>query len=302
VKRKALGRGLGALIPASATSAGAPAADEGLVWLDLDQVITNPVQPRESFDEAELEELARSIQQNGIVQPVVVRRDKTGYQLIAGERRWRAAQRAGLRKLPAIVRRVPDDRILDLALIENLLRQDLNPVEEARGFQRLVDEHGLTQEEVARRLGMKRATIANSLRILKLEGWVLEKVRRGALSAGHAKVLSGIASPADQVRLAREAEKRGLSVRGLEILVARREAKSAASSARPAAARGLDPNTQRAAENLTRALGTRVRIERRGKGGAVVLEFYSEEELQRLYSLILDAARLGRGDLKGGHA
>jgi ParB family chromosome partitioning protein len=302
VKRKALGRGLGALLPAAAATAGAPAADEGLVWLDLDQLITNPAQPRESFGEEELEELARSIQQNGVVQPVVVRRDKTGYQLIAGERRWRAAQKAGLRKLPAIVRRVSDDRILDLALIENLLRQDLNPVEEARGFQRLVDEHGLTQEEVARRLGMKRTTISNSLRILKLDSDVLDKVRRGILSAGHAKVLSGVADAADQVSLAREVEKRGLSVRGLEILVSRRQEKAASSPARSAPARKLDPNTLRAAENLTRALGTRVRIERHGKGGAVILEYYSEEELQRLYSLILDAARIGRSDLKGGHA
>jgi ParB family chromosome partitioning protein len=300
VKRKALGRGLGALIPATAT--GAPPQDEGLVWLDLDQVLANPQQPRESFGEEELEELARSIQQNGVVQPVVVRREKTGYQLIAGERRWRAAQRAGLRKLPAIVRRVSDDRILDLALIENLLRQDLNPVEEARGFQKLIEEHGLTQEEVARRLGMKRTTISNSLRILKLPSEVLDMVRRGALSAGHAKVISGIPEPAEQARLAHEVERRGLSVRGLELLVARVQGKAAPGAARPAAAPRLDPNTLRAAENLTRALGTRARIERRANGGALVLEFYSEEELQRLYTLLMDAARLGRAHLKGGHA
>lgn len=292
MKRKALGRGLGALIPAAASGSGGP--DEGLVWLDLDQIATNPVQPREAFEEEGLEELAQSIQQNGVVQPVVVRREKLGYQLIAGERRWRAAQKAGLRKIPAIVRRVSDERVLDLALIENIQRQDLNPVEEAQAFQRLIGEHGLTQEEVARRLGLKRVSVTNSLRILKLPEYVLDRIRRGTLSSGHAKVLSGLAGAEEQVRLAREVETRGLSVRGLEEIVARRRA-----SARPreAAARGPrpDPNTARAADVLTRALGTRVRIERHGKGGSVVLQFFSEEELQRLYALLLDAARGGRG-------
>lgn len=285
MKRKALGRGLGVLIPAASGPGG---SDEGLVWLDLDQITTNPMQPRESFDDEGLEELAQSIQQNGVVQPVVVRRDKLGYQLIAGERRWRAAQKAGLRKLPAIVRRVSEERVLDLALVENIQRQDLNPLEEAHAFQMLIENFGLTQEEVGRRLGKKRATVTNSLRILKLPDDVQDRIRRGILSAGHAKILSGLPSAEEQVRLAREVEKRALSVRALEIRVAKGRA-----AARP---RPADPNTARAAEVLTRAVGTKVRIERRGKGGALVLEFYSEEDLQRLYGLILEAARSGGRD------
>ncbi len=298
MKRKALGRGLGALIPASGP--GAPAAEEGLIWVDLDQITANPLQPRQSFEEEGLEELAQSIQQNGVVQPVVVRRDKLGYQLIAGERRWRAAQRAGLRKLPALVRKVSDEKVLDLALIENIQRQDLNPLEEARALQKLIDSLGLTQEEVSKRLGRKRTSVANSLRILKLHGEVQDLIRRGIVSAGHAKVLSGVDSPKEQVRLAREVDKRGLSVRALEQLLERGKGSK---RPRPAAdaARRSDPNTARAAEVLTRALGTKVRIERRGRGGAVVLEFYNEEDLQRLYSLILDATRAGRASAKGGH-
>lgn len=297
MKRKALGRGLGALLPAAT---GAPAPDEGFIWLDLDQIVTNPLQPREEFSDEGIEELAQSIQQNGVVQPIVVRRERLGYQLVAGERRWRAAQKAGLRKLPAIVRKVADDRLLDLALIENIQRQDLNPVEEARAFQRLIDSLNLTQEEVARRLGKKRVSVSNSLRILKLPDEVLDRLRRGALSAGHAKVLAGLATSAEQLKFARQVEKRGLSVRGLENLVARGQGKPAPQTTREAAAR-TDPNTARAAELLTRALGTRVRIERRGGRGRVVLEFYGEEELQRLYTLLLESGRGGRGSAKGGN-
>jgi len=298
MKRKALGRGLGALIPAVS---GSSAPEEGLVWVDLDQIVANPRQPREAFEEERLEELAQSIQQHGVIQPVVVRRDKLGYQLVAGERRWRAAQKAGLRKLPAIVRKVSDDRALDMALIENIQRQDLNPVEEAQAFHRLLEEFALTQEEVARRVGMKRASISNSLRILKLPDEIQDGLRRGALSAGHAKVLSGLDSPEEQVRLAREVEKRDLSVRSLEDLIARGQKRSRPRASATATPERLDPNTARAAEQLTRALGTRVRIQRRGKRGALVLEFYNEEDLQRLYGLLLDAARAGRATMKGGH-
>jgi ParB family chromosome partitioning protein len=297
MKRKALGRGLGALIPAAS---GSSAPEEGLVWVDLDQIVANPRQPREAFEEERLEELAQSIQQHGVIQPVVVRRDKLGYQLVAGERRWRAAQKAGLRKLPAIVRKVSDDRALDMALIENIQRQDLNPVEEAQAFHRLLEEFALTQEEVARRVGMKRASVTNSLRILKLPDEIQDRLRRGILSAGHAKVLSGLDSPEEQLRLAREVEKRDLSVRSLEDLIARGHKRSGPHASAAATPERRDPNTARAAEQLTRALGTRVRIQRQGKRGALVLEFYNEEDLQRLYGLLLDAARAGRARSPSG--
>jgi ParB family chromosome partitioning protein len=259
------------------------------VWVDIDQILANPRQPREHFHDEGLGELARSIQSHGVLQPVVVRRAGSGYQLIAGERRWRAAQRAGLVKMPAIVRDAAEDRVLEMALIENLQRQDLNPVEEARAFWSLVDELGLTQEEISQRVGKPRASISNSLRILKLPESVQNLVRRGVLSAGHAKVLSGLSSAQEQTELAREVQKRGLSVRDLERLLTRR-GRAAGRASRKSRPR-TDPNTTKAEDDLKRALATQVRIERRGKGGSVVIEFYDEEELHRLYSLFMDAAQ-----------
>lgn len=295
MKRKALGRGLGALIPTAVVE---EPPREGFLWVGLDQILANPRQPREEFHDEALDELARSIRNHGVLQPVVVRRASKGYQLIAGERRWRAAQKAGLSRVPAIIRDAAEDQLLEIALIENLQRQDLNPVEEAQAFSRLIDELGLTQEEVSKRLGKPRASVANSLRILKLPEIVQSLVRRGVLSAGHAKVLSGLSNPQDQIELAKEAEKRGMSVRDLERSLARHS--RPASSKRREARTRTDPNTAKAEDDLKRALATQVRIERRGKGGSVIIDFYDEEELHRLYSLFVGAERTARVNLKGG--
>ncbi len=295
MKRKALGRGLGALIP---TAVMEEPPREGFLWVSLDQILANPRQPREEFNDEALEELARSIQSHGVLQPVVVRRGSAGYQLIAGERRWRAAQKAGLSRMPAIVRDAAEDQLLEMALIENLQRQDLNPIEEAQAFSKLLDELGLTQEEVSRRVGKPRASIANSLRILKLPEIVQDLVRRGILSAGHAKVLSGLSNPKDQIEFAKEAGKRGMSVRDLERSLTRHN-RPAGSKSREVRAR-TDPNTAKAEDDLKRALATQVRIERRGKGGSVVIDFYDEEELHRLYSLFVGVEQTARANLKGG--
>ncbi len=293
--RKALGRGLGALIPTAVVD---EPPREGFVWIGLDQILANPRQPRKEFHDEALNELARSIQNHGVLQPVVVRRASKGYQLIAGERRWRAAQKAGLSRVPAIIRDAAEDQLLEIALIENLQRQDLNPVEEARAFSSLIDELGLTQEEVSKRVGKSRASVANSLRILKLPEIIQDLLRRGTLSAGHAKVLLGLSHPQDQIRLAKAAAKRGMSVRDLERSLARHSRLDG--SKRREARTHTDPNTAKAEDDLKRALATQVRITRRGKGGSVIIDFYDEEDLHRLYSLFVGAERTARVSLKGG--
>lgn len=274
-KRPALGRGLSALIPdvpPPAPRADAPAE------VDLDLIEPNRHQPRRIMDDAKLEELAQSIRGSGIIQPIVVRRRGEGaYEIVAGERRWRAAQRAGLLKVPVVIRDVPDDKRLELALIENVQREDLNPIEEARAYRRLADEFGLTQEETARAVGKDRATVANYQRLLGLAAEVQADVATGALSMGHARALVALPDPAAQRRAARDVRTRGLSVRETELLVKRRLAPP------PPPPPGPDPHTKAAAERLRVALGTSVEIVRRRRGGRIEIHFRSEEELQRLF-------------------
>ncbi len=274
-KRPALGRGLSALIPdvpPPAPRADAPAE------VDLDLIEPNRDQPRRIMDDAKLEELAQSIRGSGIIQPIVVRRRAEGaYEIVAGERRWRAAQRAGLLKVPVVIRDVPDDKRLELALIENVQREDLNPIEEARAYRRLADEFGLTQEETARAVGKDRATVANYQRLLALAAEVQADVATGALSMGHARALVALPDAAAQRRAARDVRTRGLSVRETELLVKRRLAPPAPPPPGP------DPHTKAAAERLRVALGTSVEIVRRRRGGRIEIHFRSEDELQRLF-------------------
>ena len=226
----------------------------------------------------------------GVLQPVIVREAAAGsYELIAGERRWRAAQIAGLLKVPAIVKDVSDDALLELALIENLQREELNPLEEAHAYQTLVDELELTQQEVADRVGKPRATIANALRLLNLAPDVQALVRSGKLSAGHAKALVSITKPAEQIQLARRIASDGLSVRQAELLAARTIRITAARAPRKAVRR--DPNVAAAEEALQKALGTRVRIVQGKKGGRLELHYFSDEELERLYQIVLAASK-----------
>jgi len=278
-KRPALGRGLSALIPDDAP----PAVNERSLDVDSDLLRPNRFQPRTAMDEAKIEELARSIRANGIIQPIVVRRVDGGYEIVAGERRWRASQRAGLLKVPVVVRDIADERLLAVALIENIQREDLNPIEEARAYRRLADAYQLTQEQIADAVGKDRSSIANYLRLLKLPQEVCANVGSGALSMGHARALLGLSDEASQLRVSRDVLAGSLSVRETEALV-----KKATQPAPIKTAVEKDVHTRAAEERLRFALGTRVRIERKRKGGKIEIDFGSEEELQRIFEALTE--------------
>ena len=298
MKRKALGRGLSSLIPQAPPppviqpATGKTAEAAGLRSIDIDRILPNPEQPRQDFDAESLEGLAASLKSDGLLQPVVVRPRADGlFELIAGERRWRAAQMAGLLKVPAVIREVDESRRLELALIENLQRSDLNPVEEALAYQALMDDMGLSQEEVAARVGKKRATVANSLRVLNLPSEVQQHVRSGSITHGHAKALAALTNRATQIELAKRIVTDGLSVRAVESLVQRIAKGSGVPRSRPA----LDPNIASAQEALQRSLGTKVRIAMgRGKSGRIEIHFYSDGELDRLYQILGSASATTR--------
>ncbi len=276
-KRRALGKGLSALIPDVPEPAGSS------VEVDLDLLVPNEFQPRLQADEAGLERLAGSIRANGIIQPIVVRKVDGTYQIIAGERRWRAAQRAGLLKVPVVVREMPGDgeKLLQMALIENIQREDLNPIEEACAYQRLADQFRLTQDAIAASVGKDRSSVANFMRLLKLPRDVQQQVAAGAVSMGPARALLALESPVLQRRLAQDIVTRGLSVRQVEALV--KKAGEAAGPKQVPIAHKKDVHTRAAEEQLHLSLGTPVRIVRRRKGGTIEVDFTSEDELQRLY-------------------
>jgi ParB family chromosome partitioning protein len=289
MKRQALGKGLSSLIPEPVLADAGP----GLVMLDLDRIRPSRWQPRADF--GGLEGLVASIRENGIVQPVIVRQEGDAYHLVAGERRWRAARIAGLTRIPAIVRRVADDRLLEVALIENIQRKELNPVEEARAYEVLIDELKISQADVARRVGRDRSSISNSLRILRLPKQVQDRLREGSLSLGHAKAIMAIPDAGTQIKVAEEAAAGLLSVRETEERVARRLQESGADRrrgrGRAAAGTGRDPNVAAAEERLIRALATKVRIHQRGGRGRIEIHFHSEDELERLYDFLLTAEK-----------
>ena len=276
-KRPALGRGLSALIPDSLVAPPSAAADRPQE-IDTDLLRPNKFQPRTQMDEERIETLARSITSNGIIQPIVVRRRGTEYEIVAGERRWRAAQRAGLLKVPIVVRDVPDDRLLAVALIENIQREDLNPIEEGVAYRRLSDEFHLTQEQIADAVGKDRSSIANYVRLLRLPQEVRANVASNTLSMGHARALLALADEASQLRVARDVVARNLSVRETEAIV-----KKTAAPDEKKPEKKTDVHTRAAEDKLRLALGTRVRINRKGKGGRIEIEFVDEDELQRLY-------------------
>jgi ParB family chromosome partitioning protein len=280
-KRPALGRGLSALIP-DAPAAPAPQAERPLE-VDIDLLRPNRFQPRTHMDEDRIEELARSIRANGIIQPIAVRKVDGGFEIIAGERRWRASQRAGLHKVPVVLRDVPEERLLAVALIENIQREDLNPIEEAHAYRRLASEFSLTQEQIAEAVGKDRSSVANYLRLLRLPGDVREHVASGALSMGHARAILGLTDEGTQSRVAADVLQKTLSVRETEALVKR--------MTEPAPEREApqkDVHTRAAEERLRFTLGTRVRIVRKGKGGRIEVDFGDENELQRLYEQLTE--------------
>jgi ParB family chromosome partitioning protein len=282
-RRPALGKGLSALIP------DAPEAPRGGVMeVDIDLLAPNDLQPRVQMDDARLQELAESIKANGIIQPILVRRTGTSYRIIAGERRWRAAQRAGLHKVPVVVRDVKDGadkELLELALVENIQRENLNAVDEALAYRRLADEFGLTQDQISAAVGKDRSSIANFMRLLKLPDEVRADLVSGALSMGHARALLSLADAAAQRQAAREVISRGLSVRDTELLIRKLAAPKREAEAGAADARG-DVHTRAAEDRMRFALGSRVKIIRRGTGGVIQIDFGSENELNRIYELL----------------
>ncbi len=281
--RHALGKGLSALIREPERQPEAPPAPIPAVTareVDIDLIDPNPYQPRTRFREEALEELAQSIRSTGVIQPVVLRPAGERFQLIAGERRWRAAQKASLHRIPAVIRAVTEEQALEMTLVENLQREDLNPVEQASAFERLTAEFHLTQEEVASRTGKDRATIANALRLLRLERPILEMLETGRISAGHGRALLAFEDATTRLRMARRAAEGLLTVRQLERLVSRRSKNKSAPVNTP-----LDPNTRAALEELQRDLGTRVILRPRTahRPGQLILEYYDERQLNELY-------------------
>jgi ParB family chromosome partitioning protein len=279
-KRPALGRGLSALIPETPV---APAPAERPLAVDTDLLRPNKFQPRTSMDEAKIDELARSVRANGIIQPIVVRKVEGGYEIIAGERRWRAAQRAGLLKVPVSVQDIPDERLLASALIENIQREDLNPIEEAHAYRRLSDEFKLTQDQIADAVGKDRSSIANYVRLLRLPHEIRENVAAGAISMGHARALLALPDEAAQLQAGRDVVAKQLSVRETETLV-----RKVTEPAEPREPPQKDVHTRAAEDKLRFALGTRVRIIRKRKGGRIEVDFASEDELQRLYEQLTE--------------
>ncbi|HWP63679.1 MAG TPA: ParB/RepB/Spo0J family partition protein [Candidatus Binatia bacterium] len=288
-----LGRGLASLIPTTTPVGEAPTE------IPLDRIRTNPYQPRRYTNEVEIAQLAASIREHGVLQPILVTETLDGFELVAGERRVRAARLAGLTHIPAVVRELPDRHRLELALVENLQREDLNPIEEALGYRRLIDEFGFTQEEIAARVAKARSTVANTLRLLDQPAEIQDAVAEGRLSEGHARAIAGLPAD-DQRRLAALVVAKGLNVRQTEELARRLRAGEADVSGgadSTTSATSLDPVQQvskavalelaRVQEDLQRALGTKVRIARGRRGGRIVIEYYSDEELGRLYDRLV---------------
>ena len=295
--RNALGRGLGALIrepdpqPIDVTRFPVPANVEptpgitGAQSVDIDLIEPSPYQPRTHFAEEALAELAQSIQVSGIIQPLVLRRIGSRYQLLAGERRWRAAQRAGLSRVPAVVREVTDEAALEITLVENIQREDLNPIEEARAYERLMSEFHLTQEEVASKTGKDRATIGNATRLLRLEKQILDFIEDGRLSPGHGRALLAIADPQLRLSLAHRAARGRMTVRQLERSGTRRTRAAAAETAEPQ----LDANTRAAIEEMQHILGMRVRLRQptKHRPGELSIEYHEDSQLVWLYDRLV---------------
>jgi ParB family chromosome partitioning protein len=279
-RRKGLGRGLSALIPQ------APAPKPVERTLPIDQIGPNPWQPRSQFDDAKLGEMAESIREQGIVQPLLVRPRGDAFELVAGERRLRAARMAGLESVPVVIRDLGDREALEIALVENLQREDLTALEEAAAFERLIDEFGLTQEQIAARVGKSRPAVANTLRLLQLPEEVRGEMRNGRLSAGHARALLALESSVEQIALARDTIRLGLSVRSLEARIRLRMQNP------PRRRPPSDLHVADVENQLMKSLGTRVRILPRGKKGRIVIEYYSSAELERLIERLREGKHL----------
>ena len=284
-KRPALGKGLGALIPDIEKE-----DRKNFLSCGIEEITPSRYQPRRGFDERRLSELADSIREKGIIEPLIVRKRETGYELIVGERRWRAAQRAGLKEVPVIVRDVTTAEAMELALIENLQREDLNSIEEAEAYKRLMEEFHYTQEELARRIGKDRTTVANAVRLLKLPEEVKDSLADESISSGHARAFLTLDTAEEQRTACREVIKKGLSVRETERLVKRLSLQESKGEMDVKLAREEDPHLGYLEETLKKFLGTQVRIPRKERKGKIEIEFYSEEDLERIIERIMGAS------------
>lgn len=284
-RKPALGRGLGALLADARTPS--EKGQGGPTKLPIEQIHADRANPRRTFDEAALEELAQSLKHQGVLQPILVRKDGRGYRIIAGERRWRAAQKAGLTELPVIIREASDAEAYELALVENIQRADLNPLEEAEAYRRLVDERKLTQEQVADRVGKDRSSVANSLRLLHLPNEVKQLVAEGDLDMGHARAILGLSSSKDMVLLARDVVTDKLTVRETEARVKTARGGGPVSVKKKGAQKHASPEAKKLVEDLQRRLGTKVKLVEHGGGkGTLEVEFFSYEDLDRIVALI----------------
>jgi ParB family transcriptional regulator, chromosome partitioning protein len=308
-QRKALGKGLSALLPqrqsatahAPSRQAAAPAAESPQLraekleahTLPVHSIQPNPFQPRQDFDETRIRELAQSITANGVIQPITVCKMGDSYAIVAGERRWRAAKIAGLAEIPVYVRNVDQNKILELALIENIQREDLNPVETAQAFEQLIGKYQLTHEQIAERTGKDRSTITNFLRLLKLPQMVLENLIAGTISMGHARALAGLPDQPSQIETCEKVVAAGLSVRDTEQLVKRLTSSAAVPAAKQEKEKqSVDPNTRAAIEQMSMSLGTKVKIHPRSeKSGRLEIEYYSLDDLQRIFEVIVHDGR-----------
>lgn len=288
MNRKALGRGLGALLSSDRTIDLGSEPSE----VDLDSIVPGPMQPRTHFDEASLQSLADSIRSHGIVQPLLVRRRGEGFELIAGERRWRAARLAGITRVPVIVKEVPDESLLEIALIENIQRENLNPIEEAQAYKKLIETVGLTQEALASRVGRDRSYITNYLRLLRLPEDLQQLVKEGRLSTGHARTLLALSHADLQRRFARQIIDKGLSVRATELLV--HKATEEKPPKNPRGPQVVDPNVRAAETKLRRALGTQVKILQTADGGKgkIEISFFDARDLDRIYNLLMPPTQM----------
>jgi ParB family chromosome partitioning protein len=292
--RKPLGRGLGALLGDSVErpfeAQGETGNFERMSEIDISLISGNPAQPRTRFDEKALDELASSIVTNGIVQPIVLRKVGSGYQIVAGERRWRAAQRAGIFKIPAVIKEVDDDRLLEIALIENIQREELNPIEEANAYRQLIDSTGLTQEQLSERVGKERTLIATMLRLLKLPEEIQQLIGDGKLTAGHGRALLLSDDKTIQIRIARAIIEKQMSVREAERAVKQARHQGKVTAVKKGVNDSIDPNVRAAETKMMRALGTNVKIRpaTKGKSGKIEIEYYSTDDLERLFRLLTD--------------
>lgn len=291
-KPPALGKGLGALIAPQPVGITAPQPGERVLTLPLADIVPSPLQPRTEFHQEHLLELIESIRERGIIQPLIVRKVGAKYELIAGERRWRAAQQVGLKNAPAIQREASDQEVLELALVENLQREDLNPIEEALAYSRLSREFSMTQEEISRKVGKNRATVANAMRLLELDPSVQSYVRQGRLSVGHAKALLSLKSHEDQRHLGESLIRQGAPVRAAERLVAEFLEKSGsrigttARTKKTAAGGSLPPAIAHIQNRLTEHLATRVHLQHREKSGSITIEYYGNDDLDRILRVL----------------